>query len=45
MNYLLTQLGCEIWSPIIREDYRLRKVQNKVLKRMSVPKKEETTGE
>jgi len=37
--------GCETWSLTMREEYRLRVFQNRVLRRMFGPKREEVTGE
>jgi hypothetical protein len=37
--------GCGTWSPILREDYRLRVFQNMGLRKMFGPKRDELTGE
>jgi len=37
--------GCEIWSLTLREERWLRVFENKVLKRMFVPKRDEVIGE
>jgi hypothetical protein len=37
--------GCETWSLILREEHRLRVFQNRVLRRMFGPKRDEVTGE
>jgi hypothetical protein len=37
--------GCEIWSLILREERRLRVFENRVLRRIFGPKREEVTGE
>jgi hypothetical protein len=37
--------GCEIWSLTLREECRLRVFENKVLRRMFEPKRDEVTGE
>jgi hypothetical protein len=37
--------GCEIWSLIIREKRRLRVFENRVLRRIFGPKRDEITGE
>jgi hypothetical protein len=37
--------GCEIWSLTLREENRLRAFENRVLKRVFGPKKDEVTGE
>jgi hypothetical protein len=36
--------GCEIWSLILREEYRLRVFKNRVLRRIFGPKRDEVTG-
>jgi hypothetical protein len=33
--------GCEIWSPKLSEEYRLRVLENRVLRRIFGPKREE----
>jgi hypothetical protein len=35
---------CENWSLILREDHRLRVFDNRVLRRIFGPKKDEVTG-
>jgi hypothetical protein len=35
--------GCEIWSLALREEYRLRAFENRVLRRIFGPKKDEVT--
>jgi len=37
--------GCEIWSLTLREEPRLRVSDNRVLKRIFGPKRDEVTGE
>jgi hypothetical protein len=37
--------GCETWSLTLREEHRLRVFENRVLRRMFGPKKDEMTGE
>ena len=37
--------GCETWSLTLREERRLRLFENRVLKRISGPKRDEVTGE
>jgi hypothetical protein len=37
--------GCETWSLTLREEHRLRLLENRVLKRIFGPKKEEVIGE
>jgi hypothetical protein len=36
--------GCETWSLTLREEHRLRAFENKVLRRISGPKRNEVTG-
>jgi hypothetical protein len=36
--------GCETWSLTIREEHRLRVFENKVLRRIFGPKRDEVTG-
>jgi hypothetical protein len=37
--------GCETWSLILREECRLRVFENRVLRRVFGPKRDEVTGE
>jgi hypothetical protein len=37
--------GCETWSLTLREEHRLRLFENRVLKRIFGPKRDEVTGE
>jgi len=37
--------GCDTWSLILREEHRLRVFQNRVQRKIFVPKREEVTGE
>jgi hypothetical protein len=37
--------GCETWSLILREEHRLRVLENRVLRRISGPKRDEVRGE
>jgi hypothetical protein len=37
--------GCETWSLSLREEHRLRVFENRVLRRIFGPKREEVTGE
>jgi hypothetical protein len=37
--------GCETWSLTLKEERRLRLFENKVLRRIFVPKREEVTGD
>ena len=41
----LVLYGCETWSLTLREDHRLRVFENRVLRRIFGPKREEVTGE
>jgi hypothetical protein len=36
--------GCETWSLTLREKHRLRVLENKVLRRIFRPKRDEVTG-
>jgi hypothetical protein len=37
--------GCETWSPTLREEHRLRVFENKMLRRIFGPKRDEVTGD
>jgi hypothetical protein len=37
--------GCETWSLTLKEESRLRVYENRVLRRMFAPKRDEVTGE
>jgi hypothetical protein len=37
--------GCEAWSLTLREERRLKVVENRVLRRVFGPKRDEATGE
>jgi hypothetical protein len=37
--------GCETWSLTLREEHRLGVFENKVLRRLFGPKRDEVTGE
>jgi len=37
--------GCEIWSLTLREECRMRVFENRVLRKISGPKRDEVTGE
>jgi hypothetical protein len=37
--------GCETWSLTLREEHRLRVFENRVLRRLLGPKRDEVTGE
>jgi hypothetical protein len=36
--------GCETWSLTLREEHRLRAIENRVLRRLFGPKRDEVTG-
>jgi hypothetical protein len=42
---LFVLYGCETWSLTLREEHRLRMFENRVLKRIFGPKRDEVTGE
>ena len=42
---LVALYGCETWSLTLREERRLRMLENRVLRRIFVPKRDEVTGE
>jgi hypothetical protein len=35
--------GCETWSPVLRDEHRLRVFENRVLRRIFGPKRDEVT--
>jgi hypothetical protein len=37
--------GCETWSVTLREEHRLREFENRVLRRIFGPKRDEVRGE
>jgi hypothetical protein len=37
--------GCETWSLILKEEHRLKVFENRVLRRIFGPKRDEVTGE
>jgi hypothetical protein len=37
--------GCETWSLTLREEHRLRVYENRVLRRIFGPKRDEVTGD
>jgi hypothetical protein len=41
----LVLYGCETWSLALREEHRLRVFENRVLRRIFGPKRDEVTGE
>jgi hypothetical protein len=42
--YFRGEYGCETWSLILREEHRLRVFENRVLRRIFGPKRNEATG-
>jgi hypothetical protein len=44
-NFLVVLYGCENWSLTLREERRLRVFENRLLKRVFGPKRDEVTGE
>jgi len=44
-NFSCLLYGCETWSLTLREERRLRVFENRVLRRILGPKREEVTGE
>ena len=42
---LVVLYGCETWSLTVREEHRLRVFENRVLRRIFGPKRDEVTGE
>jgi hypothetical protein len=45
INIPVLLYGCETWSLTLREEHRLRVFENKVLRRIFAPKRDEVTGE
>jgi len=43
--YAYVLYGCETWSLTLREERRLRVFENRVLRRIFGPKRDEVTGE
>jgi hypothetical protein len=41
---LVVLYGCEIWSLTLREEHRLRMFENRVLRRIFGPRRDEVTG-
>ena len=41
----LVLYGCETWSLTLREEHRLRVFENRVLRKVFGPKRDEVTGE
>jgi hypothetical protein len=44
-NLTACKYGCETWSVTLREEHRLRVFENRVLRRICGPKRDEVTGE
>jgi hypothetical protein len=44
-NLPVVSYGCESWSLTLREEHRLRVFENRVLRRLFGPKRDEVTGE
>jgi hypothetical protein len=42
--YLFSKHGCETWSLVLREEHRLRLFENRVLRRIFEPKRDEVIG-
>jgi hypothetical protein len=42
---LVVLYGCETWSPTLREEQRLRVFENRVLRRIFGPKRDEVRGQ
>jgi hypothetical protein len=45
LHGVLYSYGCETWSLTLREEHRLRVFENRVLRRIFGPKRDEVTGE
>ena len=45
INFPVVLYGCETWSLSLREEIRLRVFENRVLRRVFGPKRDEVTGE
>jgi len=43
--FVLVLYGCETWSPTLREEHRLKVLENRVLRRTLGPKRDEVAGE
>ena len=43
-NFPVVLYGCETWSLTLREERRLRVFENRVLRRVFGPKRDEVTG-
>jgi hypothetical protein len=45
VDYIKIYYGYETWSLTFREEYRLRVLENRVLRRIFGPRRDEVTGE
>ena len=45
LKFKMPFYGCETWSLTLREERRLRVFENRVLRRVFGPKRDEVTGE
>jgi hypothetical protein len=45
IQYMIQMYGCETWSLTLREERRLRVFENKVLRRIFGPRRDEVTGD
>jgi hypothetical protein len=45
LKWTVVLYECETWSVILREEHRLRVFENRVLRRIFGPKRDEVTGE
>jgi hypothetical protein len=43
--YLKVLYGCETWSLTLREEHRMRMYENRILRRIFEPKRDQVTGE
>jgi hypothetical protein len=41
----LVLYGCETWSPTLREEHRLKMIENRLLRKVFEPKRFEVTGD
>jgi hypothetical protein len=45
INSILVLYGCETWSLTLREEHRLRMFENRMLRKICRPKRDEGTGQ
>jgi hypothetical protein len=45
INFIVVLYGCETWSLTLSEEHRLRVFENRVLRRLLGPKRDEVMGE